>query len=118
MYRNANYTAFYVDEPFSDNNLKAHSTKDFCYYHLICAWKNKGIVPSFIDAHDKTYNVRDSSTFDTLKNRLRERLKKSKNILLIMSKITKASKALSEEIDYGVNVLYLPVIILYPEIKS
>ena len=31
IYRNSNYTAFYVDEPFSPSPLAAYATKDFCY---------------------------------------------------------------------------------------
>ena len=38
-YRNGNYAAFYVDEPFDENNLGAHATKDFVYYNLLRAWK-------------------------------------------------------------------------------
>lgn len=39
MYRNSNYTAFYVDEPFSPSPLAAYVTKDFCYYNMLKAWK-------------------------------------------------------------------------------
>ena len=28
-YRNGNYAAFYVDEPFAENNLGANATPDF-----------------------------------------------------------------------------------------
>ena len=28
-YRNGNYSAFYVDEPFNESNLGANSTKDW-----------------------------------------------------------------------------------------
>jgi len=38
-YRNGNYSAFYVDEPFAESNLGAHSTKDFVYYNMLRAWK-------------------------------------------------------------------------------
>lgn len=36
-YRNGNYSAFYVDEPFSESNLGANSTPDFTYYNLLRA---------------------------------------------------------------------------------
>lgn len=39
----------------------------------------------------------------------------SKNIILILSSITKNSRALREEIDFGVNTNGLPVIVIYPE---
>ena len=70
----------------------------------------------FNDSHNKTYNVRDGSDWEkTLKPRLRERLNCSKNIILFLSSITKNSKALREEIDYGINILGLPIIVIYPE---
>lgn len=112
--RNSNYSAFYVDEPSSEWFLKAHASKDFCYYNLLKAWKGKDSTFPFNDAHAKNYNVRDDSNWElTLKPRLRERLRCSKNIILFLSSITKSSKALREEIDYGINVLGLPVIVVY-----
>lgn len=35
-YRNGNYSAFYVSEPFSESNLGANSTHDFVYYRYGC----------------------------------------------------------------------------------
>lgn len=32
--RTGNYCAFYVAEPFNQNNLGANAAKDFCYYNL------------------------------------------------------------------------------------
>ena len=46
-----------------------------------------------------------------------ERLLK-KNIILFLSSKTKNSRALREEIDYGVNVLKLPIIVVYPEFTT
>lgn len=45
----------------------------------------------FKDSHDKTYNVR------------------AKNIIFFLSRHTENSKALREEIEYGINVKGLPV---------
>lgn len=112
--RTANYTAFYVAEPFSTSNLGANATRDFCYYSQLKAWKAADSSFPFVDAHDKTYNVRDNSSWETLKSRLHERLNMSKNIVLILSDITKNSMALREEIDYGINICGLPVIVIYP----
>lgn len=115
-YKNGHYSAFYVSEPFSETALGAHATKDFQYYNLLRAWKGKDSSFPFTDSHDKTYNVRDGSDWEkTLKPRLRERLNSSKNIILFLSSVTKSSKALREEIDYGINTLGLPVIVIYPE---
>lgn len=115
-YRNGNYAAFYVDEPFSESNLGAFATKDFVSYNLLRAWKGADSDFPFNDSHNKNYNVRDGSDWElTLKPRLRERLSNSKNIILFLSSITKNSRALREEIDYGINTKGLPVIVVYPE---
>jgi len=114
--RNGNYSAFYVAEPFNSTALGAHATKDFQYYNLIRSWKGADASFPFIDSHDKTYNVRDGSDWElTLKPRLRERIRSSKNIVLILSSITVSSRALREEIDYGINDQGLPAIVIYPE---
>jgi hypothetical protein len=115
-YRNGNYAAFYVAEPFNASSLGAHATKDFCYYNMLRAWKGRDASFPFNDSHDKTYNVRDNSTWDaTLKPRLRERIRSSKNIILFLSSNTVNSRALREEIDYGINDQGLPVIVIYPD---
>ena len=117
--RNANYSAFYVAEPFNLSTLGAHATKDFCYYNLLRAWKGADMSFPFVDAHDKTYSVRDGSDWElTLKPRLRERLRKSRNIILFLSSKTANSRALREEIDYGVNDQGLPIIVVYPEYET
>ncbi|MDA8095800.1 MAG: TIR domain-containing protein [Betaproteobacteria bacterium] len=118
-YRNGNYTAFYVAEPFNNSALGAHATKDFCYYNMLRMWKGADSSFPFNDSHDKTYNVRDNSDWEaTLKPRLRERLRNSKNIVLFISSNTANSKALREELDYGINDQGLPVIVIYPEHKT
>ncbi|WP_457941858.1 TIR domain-containing protein [Vreelandella alkaliphila] len=118
-YRNGNYTAFYVAEPFDPSALGAHATKDFCYYSMLRAWKGADATFPFNDSHNKNYNVRDNSDWEsTLKPRLRERLRASKNIVLFLSSNTKNSRALREEIDYGINDQGLPVIVIYPEYDS
>jgi len=115
-YRNGNYSAFYVSEPFNQNNLGANSTKDFVYYNLLKAWKADDSDFPFIDSHEKNYNVRDGSDWEkTLKPRIHERLNNSKNIILFLSSITKSSKALREEINFGIGTNGLPVIIVYPD---
>ena len=118
-YRNGNYSAFYVDEPFNENNLGAHSTKDFVYYNLLRAWKGDDSSFPFIDSHNKNYNVRDGSNWElTLKPRIRERIRNSKNEVLFLSSITKNSRALREEVDYGINTDELPIIVVYPDYKE
>lgn len=117
-YRTANYTAFYVAEPFDESNLGANATPDFLYYNQLRAWKAADGSFPFVDAHAKTYNVRDDSKWETLKSRLHERLDASKNIVLFLSGNTRNSRALREELDYGINAKGLPVIAVYPDFKE
>lgn len=118
-YRNGNYSAFYVQEPGSESNLAANATKDFVYYNLLRAWKGDDPLFPFVDSHEKNYNVRDGSDWEkTLKPRIHDRINSSKNMILFLSSITKNSKALREEIDFGVNTNGLPVIVVYPEYSN
>lgn len=115
-YRNGNYCAFYVSEPFNASALGANATRDFNYYNLLKAWKALDASYPFNDSHAKTYNVRDGSNWEaTLKPRLRERLQCSKNIVLILSSKTIESRAVKEEIEYGIESQGLPIIVIYPE---
>lgn len=114
--RKYNYSAFYVAEPFNEWNLGANAVHDFCFYNMLRAWKGKDNAFPFLDAHGTTYSVRDGSSWDyTLKPRLHERLRNSKNIILFLSENTRNSRALREEIDYGMCYLGLPVIAVYPD---
>ncbi|GKX59120.1 TIR domain-containing protein [Leminorella grimontii] len=113
---NGNYCAFYVAEPFNESALGAHATKDFVYYNTLRMWKGADSGFPFSNSHDTTYNVRDGSNWEqTLMPRLRQRLRNSKNIILFLSERTINSRALREEIDYGINSLGLPVIVIYPD---
>lgn len=117
--RNSNYAAFYVAEPFDASRLGAHATKDFLYYNLLRTWKGKDPSFPFQDAHATTYNVRDDSDWEkTLKPRLQERIRNSKNIIIFLSSSTSNSKALREEVEYAINNQKLPVIAIYPEFEK
>lgn len=114
-----NYTAFYVTEPFSESNLGPYAAPDFCYYQTLKMWKAKDSSFPFYNAHGTTYNVRDDSDWEkTLKPRLHQRLLNSKNIILFLSSETRNSRALREEIGYGMCILGLPVIVVYPELSK
>jgi hypothetical protein len=114
--RDGNYSAFYVSEPFNECSLGAHATKDFVYYNMLRAWKGVDKTFPFNDSHNKNYSVRDTSDWElTLKPRIRERIRYSKNIILFLSSLTKSSRAIREEIDYGINSEGLPIIVIYPE---
>jgi hypothetical protein len=68
-YRNKTYVAF--------------ASEDIHLYRLMEAWRdNDHIDFSFLDAHD-LYVARDTSTRETIKGRLRERMKNAKQVVLI-----------------------------------
>jgi hypothetical protein len=116
-YRNGNYCAFYVSEPFSESNLGAAATKDFVSYSMLRAWKGSDSAFPFVDSHAKNYSVRDGSDWEkTLKPRIHDRLNNSKNIILFLSSITTNSRALREEMSFGI-ASRLPIIVVYPEFK-
>ena len=86
-----------------------------------CSGRGREAIPlfPFIDSHEKNYNVRDGSDWEkTLKPRIHERLRDSKNLILFLSSITRNSRALREEVDYGINSRGLPVIVVYPNFSE
>lgn len=108
-YRNGNYIAF-------DGLGETDPTKsDFRYYASIQAWATgKGLDFKYVNSHDKTYAVRDSSLKQTLESRIRERLAASKNVVIILSdKTRKSGSMLSYEIEKAVDVYGLPLICAY-----
>ncbi len=117
--RTGNYCAFYVAEPFNASSLAAHATKDFVYYNTLRMWKGADPTFPFSDSHATTYNVRDGSDWETtLKPRLRERLRNSKNVLLFLSTATVNSRAIREEVEYGIHDQKLPFLVVYPDYKT
>ncbi len=70
-YRNKTYVAF--------------ASEDIRYYRLMTAWKaSENIDFDFTNAHD-IYTARDTSTDETIKRRLRERLNNTKQVILLGS---------------------------------
>jgi len=113
-YRSGTYIAFDglgKDDP---------SQSDFKYYATIQAWdSHKNIVFSITNSHEKTAAVRDTSKLTTLKARIQERLRCSKNILVILSADTrKYGSLLSYEIEQAVDNYNLPLIIAYAGYKT
>lgn len=75
-YRNKTYVAFDGDN-------------DINYYNLMKAWKqNDSTSFNFHDAHEINYAF-DSSTVETIKRKLRERMTNSKVFVLLVGKSTK-----------------------------
>lgn len=110
-YRNGIYVAF--------NGLgTTDPTKsDMKYYGLLRLWNESNKFDfSFSDSHKKTYSVSDSSTITTLKNRLLERFRSSKVLLLIVTENSSINRGLLNwEIEKAVETYSLPIIVCYPK---
>lgn len=109
-YRNGTYVAF-------DGNATTDPSKgDMKYYGLLQRWNaSMNFEMKFSDSHKKTYQVRDTSSIRTLQIRLIERMRNSKNMLLIISNDTNWDRGmLNFEIERAVDVLNLPIIVTYP----
>lgn len=108
-YRNGTYVAF-------DGNGQNDPTKgDLKYLGILRAWKESDNIDfNFTDSHKKTYQVRDSSSEETLKSRLEERMSNSKNMLVIISDDTNFNRGLLNwEIRTAQEKYGLPIIVAY-----
>ena len=113
-YRNGTYVAF-------DGNGTTDPTKgDLKYLGLLRSWnQSQNHELTFSDSHKKTYQVKDSSSITTLKSRLLERMKNSKNMLLIISDETNWDRGLlNYEIEKAVDHYKIPIIVAYTGYKS
>ncbi len=113
-YRNGTYVAF-------DGNATTNPTQgDMKYYGLLQKWnKSSKHDLNFSDSHKKTYQVRDSSMKKTLQSRLLERMKNSKNMLLIISDNTNWDRGmLNFEIEKAVDYYKISIIVAYTGYKS
>lgn len=110
-YRTSTYVAF-------DGNGTTDPTKgDLKYLGLLRLWNESPRYEfSFSDSHKKTYQVKDSSSIETLKARLCERLRLSKNMLVIISDDTNYDRGLlNYEIEKAVDTYKLPIIVAYTD---
>lgn len=110
-YRNGTYIAFHAQ----GTNIPIES--DIRYYNLLKAWTEKTDDEfTMINSHEKNYSVRDSSQKETLKNRLKDRLRNSKNMVLIISEVTKFDTDwVRFEIEYAVDSCNIPIIVAYTD---
>jgi hypothetical protein len=90
---------------------------DFKYYATIQAWSaNENIEFSLTNSHEKTYAVRDTSKRVTLYSRIQDRLRVSKNMLVILTNQTRyTGSVLSYELEQAIDTYKIPLIIAYPE---
>ena len=109
-----NRTGTYV--AFDGQGTSDPTESDIHYYNLLKAWNRSGSIDfKFSNSHEKTYQVRDSSSKDTLLSRLKMRLSASKNFLLIISDKTNYDRGiLNWEIEKAIDYYKLPIIIAYP----
>ncbi|WP_139068799.1 hypothetical protein [Hyphomonas sp. ND6WE1B] len=112
-YRNGVYVAFHAAG--ESNPTKS----DMKYYNTLRMWTaHKDIDFKFRNSHEKTPQVRDTSLPTTLQDRLKERLRKSKSLILIATPSTPLDDDnVPFEIYYAVEKLGLPIIVTYPGFK-
>lgn len=108
-YRNGTYVAF------DGQGTTDPTQSDRRYLEILRCWdKNKSFDFHYVDSHLKTSSVRDSSKMAALESRLMERMRNSKNMLLILSEDTNYDRGmLNFEIEKAVDLYSLPIIIAY-----
>lgn len=100
---------------YKNKTYIAFASEDIKYYRMMEAWRdNDKIEFGFFDAHD-LFVSRDSSTPETIKRNLRERLKNAKQVVLLGSTDAKrkggdGSSFLAHEIAV-IKEFDLPVIV-------
>ena len=110
-YRNGTYVAFHAQ----GTNLPGKSDMD--YYNLMKAWSAKTDDDfAMINSHDKSSAVRDTSKKATLRASLQERLRNSKNMVLIVGETTKQDPDwVPFEIEQAVDTYEIPIIAAYTD---
>ncbi len=108
-YRNGIYVAF------NGCGTTDPTDSDIRYFNMLKAWKeNKKIDFSFVDSHQKTYRVLDSSTKETLLRRLNERMADSKLMFLIVTDRTiHSSDVVDHEIIRAIDKDKIPIVVAY-----
>jgi hypothetical protein len=109
-YRNGTYIAFHA------NNTANPTESDMKYYNTLRMWNVREENDfNFINSHDKTGAVRDTSKRETLMRALRERLNNSKNMILVIGETTRFDTDwVPFEIEYAVDECKIPIIAAYP----
>lgn len=108
-YRNGTYVAFHA------NGTNIPGKSDIDYYNLMKAWSSKPNDDfTMNNSHDKAFAVRDSSKKETLKASLMERLRNSKNMVLIIGETTNQDDDwVPFEIEKAVDTYKIPIIATY-----
>ena len=108
-YRNGTYIAFHA------NGTTDPTASDMKYYNLLKAWTSRGDDEfAFVNSHDKTRSIRDTSLHATIRAELVKRLRNSKHLLLIIGDTTREDNDwVPFEIRYAIDDCELPVIAAY-----
>ncbi len=109
-YRNGTYVAFHA------NGTDVPIDSDIRYYNLMKAWTEKSDDDfTMVNSHDKASSVRDASKRATLRASLQERLRNSKNMVLIIGTTTRFDLDwVPFEIEQAVDRYNIPIIAAYP----
>lgn len=110
-YRNGTYIAFHAQ----GTNQPGKSDMD--YYNLMKAWSAKTDDDfTIVNSHEKASCVRDTSKKTTLRASLLERLRNSKNMVLIIGQTTKLDTDwVPFEIEKAIDTYKIPIIATYPD---
>jgi len=113
-YRNGTYIAFHAD------GANQPGKSDIDYYNLMKAWTARTDDDfTMINSHEKTSAVRDTSRRSTLRARLLERLRNSKNMVLIIGATTKNDTDwVPFEIAQAIDTYEIPIIAAYTDYRS
>ena len=109
-YRSGTYVAFHAAG--TPNPIES----DMKYYRMLTAWhEHDGIEFRMVNSHEKAAAVRDGSSKARLKDVLAERLRNSKNMVLILTPTTRLDTDwIPFEIEYAVDSCEIPIIAAYP----
>lgn len=112
-YRNGTYVAFHA------NGTNIPGKSDIDYYNMMKAWSsNKNHDFSMINSHEKASAVRDASKRETLRASLLQRMRNSKNMVLILGETTRLDTDwVPFEIRYAVDYYKIPIIAAYAECR-
>lgn len=110
-YRNGTYVAFHA------NGTNVPGKSDIDYYNLMKAWSAKTDDDfTMINSHDKVSAVRDTSKKATLRASLLERLRNSRNMVLIVGDTTKCDADwVPFEIEQAVDRYKIPIVAAYTD---
>ena len=110
-YRSGTYVAFHAA------GTSDPTASDMKYYNLLRAWSELDDVDfRFVNSHEKSAAVRDSTKKERLCAVLRERLRNSRNMVLVLGATTRFDTDwVPFEIEYAVDNCKLPIIAAYPD---